>query len=225
MVDIDIKIDEKTLDDLNVKLNQYAEVLGKHSETASRRAAIMICKIFRKNTKPSKKYKSINITKDNSEPKKKYISYSHGQKLSTPLRRYKVDLVDRSKSVIRYVDPNKFKQDIRRSTGTNYKPEEKKGGVRGLAKLSWGWVMHKLFASNPDLPFKRRSKDKRYPKDAVRESKSEFYKASSKSISYARISNKLDYIVDALKGYTPQNAIDTAIRWMTREIDRLTSKM
>lgn len=88
MIGIELNIDKNTMDNLQSKLSLYSSALGKHSETASRRAAIMICKSFRKNTKQAKKNKTINITKDNSHPTKKYITYSHGRKLATPLRRY-----------------------------------------------------------------------------------------------------------------------------------------
>lgn len=210
------------MDELQRRLSSYANALGRHSETASRRCAIMICKSFRKNTKPAKKAKKIHIEKDNSKPDKKYISYAHGKKMTTPMRRYKVNIVARSKTVVRYADPTSYRKDIKESTGTNYYPKERKGGMRGLAKTSWGWVMHRLFSASPDIPFDRRKRDTRSPKDAIRESTSSSTVSSTVTSSYARISNKLDYIIDALKGYTPQMAIAAAMRWMTREIDRLT---
>lgn len=130
--------------------------------------------------------------------------------------------MDRGKHVIRYADTSKAKQQLRKQVGTNYKPTEKRGGVRGLAKMSWGWVMHNLFSANPDLPFHRRRKDNRNPKDATKESTSYSHKSATSVSSFARISNKLEYIVEALKGYTPQQAIDSALKWMTYEIERLT---
>ena len=188
-------------------LKMLGESLGDASAQAPRRAAIQLCKNFRANTRQAKKNKAMVVAVSETSPK--YITYHNGRKLEHPLRRWRVTLVDRGRTFDRYVyatDRADMRRQLREQVGTNYFPTgdkgtpQKKGGTRGLAKKSWGWVMHNIFkGAAPDTPWKRRKNDRRNPKDATSESTSSVQKGVTISGGFARICNRLSYIRDALK--------------------------
>lgn len=188
-------------------LKMLGESLGDASAQAPRRAAIQLCKNFRANTRQAKKNKAMVVAVSETNPK--YITYRNGQKLDRPLRRWRVTLVDRGKTFDRYVyatDRADMRRQLREQVGTNYFPigdkgtPQKKGGTRGLAKKSWGWVMHNIFSgAAPDTPWKRRKNDRRNPKDATKESTYRASNGIATSGGFARICNRLSYIRDALK--------------------------
>lgn len=80
-----------------------------------------------------------------------------------------------------------------------YTFKEKPTGTRGLARRSWGWVMHNIYNGiRADAPWQRRKADKRSPQDATSDSTSREDKGVTISSGYARICNRLDYIKNAL---------------------------
>jgi len=217
MVSVSASIDAASVSAFNSALSEYQKTMRKDAETAPRMAAIMVCKSLRARTKVSKKNKGMKVVV--SEEKPKWISYKNGQKLPKPLRRWKVTLTDRGRTFTKYVYAGttaEMKQQLRLLVGTNYYPLDatgnglkKKGGVRGLAKRSWGWVMHNIYnGAAPDTPWQRRNRDKRNPKDAAKESTSRPF--------LAVISNRLGYAMDALKGGSA--SINEAIEKATNSI-------
>jgi len=217
MVSVSASIDAASVSAFSSALAEYQKTMKKDAETAPRIAAIMVCKSLRARTKVAKKNKGMKVIVSNDSPK--WITYKNGQKLAAPLRRWKVTLTDRGKTFTKYVyagTMSEMKQQLRLLVGTNYYPLDasgnglkKKGGVRGLAKKSWGWVMHNIYNGDaPDTPWQRRNRDRRNPKDAAKESMSRPF--------LAIISNRLGYAMDALKGGTV--SINEAIEKATNSI-------
>lgn len=197
----------------NSALREYADVLGKDMSTAPRRAAIQICKSLRAGTRTAPKYArgtEWSAAKSEADPKHKWITAKDGRKL----RRWNLKRPPRGIDYDVYaVD----KKDIRKN--------RLKLVRRGLAKQSWGWVMHNIFkGAAPDAPWERRRNDRRNPKDATRESTSSSQITPTITSGFARISNRLDYIADALK-ISVDEAIGKATNWIVHQVERRRPKV
>lgn len=186
----------------NAALKVYAESLGNAISTAPRRAAIQMCKSFRAGTRLAPKFartSEYTAVKSDADPKHKWLTLKDGRKL----RRWKLTRPPRGKEYDVYAES---KSDIRKN--------RLKLVRRGLARQSWGWVMHNIFnGSAPDAPWQRRKNDRRNPKDATRESMSRVDNGVTLSGGMARICNRIDYVQDALK-ISVTEAISKTTNWM-----------
>lgn len=220
MLDVDVEVEQSSIDAFTAALGELSKSLGKLSEQAPRRMAIQICKSLRAGTKTAKQKRKMESSVSVEKPQ--WITYKDGKKLDKPLRRWKVTLTDRGKTFTRYVyagSDAEMRQQLRKQVGTNYWPTSagkspaKKGGTRGLAKQSWGWVMHNIFeGAAADTPWQRRKNDRRNPKDAAKESTSR--------PCYALISNRLEYIENALTISLPtaiEKATSAVIKVLTTQ--------
>lgn len=196
MLDFSVNVDPVYVSALDSALKNYAAALGKDASTAPRRGAILLCQSLRAGTRVAKKNRPFSAALGNQHPK--YVTAKDGRKL----RRWTVHLKDRGTRFDRFVyaeGKNDGRKQLKEQVGTNYYPltmqgksPAKRGGTRGLARQSWGWVMHNIYCgAAPDAPWHRRKHDRRSPKDAAKESVSRPF--------YALISNRLDYALDALK--------------------------
>lgn len=225
MVDLAVSIDGAASAAFDEALKRLGDSLGSASCQVPRRAAIQLCKNFRAGTRQAKKNRAMVVAVSDATPK--WITYKDGRKLAKPIRRWRVTLSDRGKTFDCYVegeDRTAMKRELRRLVGTNYFPAgagqpSKRGGTRGLAKRSWGWVMHNIFSgASPDTPWQRRKNDKRNPKDATGESYSREDRGTITSGGVARICNRLDYIRDALtidEGTAIRKAASAIVRVLT----------
>lgn len=172
----------------NEALRRLGDSLGSAASQAPRRAAIQMCKNFRAGTRVAPKYaraSEYTATKSDKDPKHKWLTLKDGRKL----RRWTLARPPRGKVYDVYAES---KSDIRKNHLLLAR--------RGLAKQSWGWVMHNIFnGAAPDAPWQRRKNDRRNPKDATRESTSTEQRGTTISSGFARICNRLDYVRDALK--------------------------
>lgn len=186
----------------NAALKVYAESLGSAISTAPRRAAIQMCKSFRAGTRLAPKFarsSEYTATKSNADPKHKWLTLKDGRKL----RRFDLKRPPRGTDYDVYAES---KSDLRKS--------RLKLVRRGLARQSWGWVMHNIFnGAAPDVPWQRRKNDRRNPKDATRESMSRVDNGVTLSGGMARICNRIDYVQDALK-ISVTEAISKTTNWM-----------
>ena len=186
----------------NAALKVYAESLGSAISTAPRRAAIQMCKSFRAGTRLAPKFarsSEYTATKSDADPKHKWLTLKDGRKL----RRFNLMRPPRGTNYDVYAES---KSDLRKS--------RMKLVRRGLARQSWGWVMHNIFnGAAPDAPWQRRKNDRRNPKDATRESMSRADNGVTLSGGMARICNRIDYVNDALK-ISVTEAISKTTNWM-----------
>lgn len=186
----------------NAALKIYAESLGIAISTAPRRAAIQMCKSFRAGTRLAPKFarsSEYTATKSDADPKHKWLTTKDGRKL----RRFNLKRPPRGTDYDVYAES---KSDLRKS--------RLKLVRRGLARQSWGWVMHNIFSgAAPDAPWQRRKNDRRNPKDATRESMSRTDNGVTLSGGMARICNRIDYVQDALK-ISVADAIGKTTNWM-----------
>ena len=202
MVSMTATIDGAASKAFQEALKVYADSLGSAISTAPRRAAIQMCKSFRAGTRLAPKFartSEYTAVKSDADPKHKWLTLKDGRKLrrfnlKRPPRGTDYDVYAESKSGLR---KNRLKL-VR----------------RGLARQSWGWVMHNIFSgSAPDAPWQRRKNDRRNPKDATRESMSRVDNGVTLSGGMARICNRIDYVKDALK-ISVTEAISKTTNWM-----------
>ena len=202
MVSMTATIDGAASKAFQEALKVYADSLGSAISTAPRRAAIQMCKSFRAGTRLAPKFarsSEYTATKSDADPKHKWLTLNDGRKL----RRWKLTRPPRGKEYDVYAES---KSDLRKN--------RLKLVRRGLARQSWGWVMHNIFnGAAPDAPWKRRKNDRRNPKDATRESTSRAQAGAVLSSGYARICNRIDYVKDALK-ISVDDAINKTTNWM-----------
>ena len=202
MVSMTATIDGAASAAFNEALKVYAESLGKSISTAPRRAAIQMCKSFRAGTRLAPKFarsSEYTATESDADPKHKWITAKDGRKL----RRFNLKRPPRGTDYDVYAES---KSDLRKS--------RLKLVRRGLARQSWGWVMHNIFnGAAPDAPWQRRKRDKRDPKDATRESMSRVSNGVTINGGMARICNRIDYVQDALK-ISVTEAISKTTNWM-----------
>lgn len=186
----------------NEALKVYAESLGSAISTAPRRAAIQMCKSFRAGTRLAPKFarsSEYTATKSDADPKHKWLTLKDGRKI----RRFNLKRPPRGTDYDVYAES---KSDLRKS--------RLKLVRRGLARQSWGWVMHSIFnGAAPDAPWQRRKNDRRNPRDATRESMSRADNGVTLSGGMARICNRIDYVQDALK-ISVAEAISKTTNWM-----------
>ena len=202
MVSMTATIDGAASKAFQEALKVYADSLGSAISTAPRRAAIQMCKSFRAGTRLAPKFarsSEYTATKSNADPKHKWLTLKDGRKL----RRFNLKRPPRGTDYDVYAES---KSDLRKS--------RLKLVRRGLARQSWGWVMHNVFSgSAPDAPWQRRKNDRRNPKDATRESMSRVDNGVTLSGGMARICNRIDYVQDALK-ISVTEAISKTTNWM-----------
>jgi len=213
MVSITASINAGDVARFNSALKEYADVLGRDMATAPRRAAIQICKSLRAGTRTSPKYArgtEWSATKSDADQKHKWITAKDGRKL----RRFNLKRPPRGKDYDVYA---MNKSDLRKNRLKLIR--------RGLAKQSWGWVMHNIFnGAAPDTPWQRRKRDRRNPKDATSASTSSSQSGALMSSGFARISNRIDYIADALK-ISVDDAIGKATNWILKQVERRRPKV
>lgn len=183
-------------------LKVYADSLGSAISTAPRRAAIQMCKSFRAGTRLAPKFartSEYTAVKSDADPKHKWLTLKDGRKL----RRFNLKRPPRGTDYDVYAES---KSDLRKN--------RLKLVRRGLARQSWGWVMHNIFSgAAPDAQWQRRKNDRRNPKDATRESMSRADNGVTLSGGMARICNRIDYVKDALK-ISVTEAISKTTNWM-----------
>ena len=210
MVTLEVKEDGTASKAFAAALQELAKSLGDACSEAPRRMAISMCKIFRANTRIAPKFarsSEYKIYKGYAEPK-----YIHSKKDGRKLRRFVIDRPPRGNTYQVFAED---KRDARLHHLALHH--------RGLARQSWGWVMHNIFnGAAPDTAWKRRKNDRRNPKDATSESMSVVRKGVTTSSGEARISNRLDYAAAALKISVDEVARRTANRMIgTLETRRL----
>lgn len=202
MVSMTATIDGAASKAFQEALKVYADSLGSAISTAPRRAAIQMCKSFRAGTRLAPKFarsSEYTATKSNADPKHKWLTLKDGRKL----RRFNLKRPPRGTDYDVYAES---KSDLRKN--------RLKLVRRGLARQSWGWVMHNIFGgAAPDAPWQRRKNDRRNPKDATRESMSRVDNGVTLSGGMARICNRIDYVQDALK-ISVTEAISKTTNWM-----------
>jgi len=200
MVDVAVSIDAAQMAAFNKAFAEYSRALRKDSETAPRRAAIQLCKSLRAGTKTAPKYargSEYEAFKSYADPKHQYVTTKDGR----TLRRWHLNRPPRGKAY-----------DVYAENKTDLRQHRLQLVRRGLAKQSWGWVMHNIFnGAAPDTPWQRRKRDQRDPKDVMSGSMSRPW--------YALIWNRLDYAADALKISLSQ-AVEKAANWMAHETER-----
>lgn len=207
MLEVSASIDAGDVARFDSALKEYATVLGKDMATAPRRAAIQICKSLRAGTRVAPKYArggEYSATKSDADPKHKWITAKDGRKL----RRWNLKRPPRGTDYDVYA---LNKSDLRKNRLLLVR--------RGLAKQSWGWVMHNIFnGAAPDTPWQRRKRDQRNPKDATRDSTSTSFVTGPSAGGFALISNRLDYIEDALM-ISVDDAIRKATNWIMKQVE------
>jgi len=188
MVDMTATIDGAASAAFNTAFKEFAASLGGGIASAPRRAAISVCKAFRAATRQAPQYargSEYIATKSDADPKHKYLTLKDGR----VLRRWNLKRPPRGTDYDVYAES---KSDLRKNSLKLVR--------RGLARQSWGWVMHNIFnGAAPDTPWQRRKRDRRDPKYTARESYSTEQRSAISPYGVARISNRLDYISDALK--------------------------
>lgn len=202
MVSMTATIDGAASKAFQEALKVYADSLGSAISTAPRRAAIQMCKSFRAGTRLAPKFartSEYTAVKSDADPKHKWLTLKDGRKL----RRFNLKRPPRGTDYDVYAES---KSDLRKN--------RLKLVRRGLARQSWGWVMHNIFnGSAPDAPWERRKNDRRNPKEATRESMSRADNGVTLSGGMARICNRIDYVKDALK-ISVTEAISKTTNWM-----------
>lgn len=223
MVEVTATIDEAALSNLEGLLNAIARQAPKRLATETRRAAIYICQSLRRNTKEAKKtiraYPAEYAANISYLPPKYVHSNSAHHKL---LRRWTLarklgTTAAYAKHYYVYTDRHRVKGG--KMQGGSLAAERREllrlhGGIQnhGLAKKSWGWTMHQISASAAagDLSWKRKRGEVRDPREAVRG----VFRQSTDG-AFALISNKLDYILDAV----PPAALNAAITAATKRLE------
>lgn len=200
MVLMDVSIDGAASAAFSEALKALGDSIGLLAGEAPRRMAIMICKGFRAKTRqapPHPRAAEMKFRKLQDPPK-------HVTKNGKDCRGWTVD-----------------RTAIGRGTFTAYLPIDNPPKRthwpifhRGLAKQSWGWVMHNIYnGAAPDSNWRRRRNDRRNPKDATRDSCSSASNGIREASGYARIANRLDYIGETLRGVSvPEVLRNTAVR-------------
>lgn len=221
MVSATAEVDRAALARLEGLLSSIAEKAPARLASETRRAAIYICQSLRKRTKSApKRIRPREYTAAISTVQPKYVhSNSAHKKL---LRRWtlvrKVGTPDAyAKHHFVYTDRHRVKGG--KMAGGSKSAERREliqqhGGIQhyGLAKKSWGWMMKQIYsgAAAGDLSWKRGKRDRRDPRQYVR---GVFQKFSGGA--FAEISNRLDYILDAL----PAGVLDEAITAAAKRLE------
>ncbi len=223
MVDISVEIDNAALDSLQSLLSAIEARAPGRLASETRHAAIYICQALRKRTKVAKKnirsYPAEYAANVSYLPPKYVHSKSAHHKL---LRRWtlarKLGTPDAyTKHYFVYSDRHRTKGG--KMVGGSLAAEKREllrehGGIPryGLAKKSWGWTMQQIYSGTVagDLSWKRKKGDRRDPRQYV---KGLFQKVAGGA--FARISNMLDYILDAV----PPAAVTEAITAATRRLE------
>lgn len=219
MVELTAQMDLFTSAAFNEALRRYAESLGEAAASVPRRAAIQLCKNFRAGTKMAKRTRPVDvhpasrsesIAGANISEMPLWITWEKGNVLNPAKRLYVVKYPERNWAHTRYIATPEDKKKLHRNSARIAKEEQKRRsrlytfkekptGTRGLAKRSWGWVMHNIYNGiRADAPWQRRKADKRSPQDATSDSTSREDKGLTISSGYARICNRLDYIKSAM---------------------------
>lgn len=223
MVEVTANIDSAALARLESFLTAIAKQAPALLATETRRAAIYICQSLRKNTKVAKKsirsYPSEYSANISTVPPKYIHSNSSGRPL---LRRWTLARklgTPKAYAKNYYVYTRRHRVKGGKMQGGSLVEEKREllkfhGGIQnyGLAKKSWGWTMRQISsgAAAGDLSWKRNKGERRDPRQAIR---GVFQKMTDGA--FALISNKLDYILDAVQ----QSALETSIAAATKRLE------
>ena len=223
MVEVTATIDNAALSRLGNLLTEIQRQAPRRLATETRRAAIYICQSLRRNTKVAKKsiraYPSEYAANVSTVPPKYVNSRSEHHRL---LRRWTLARklgtpAAYAKHYYVYTDRHRVKGG--KMQGGSLAEEKREllrlhGGIQnhGLAKKSWGWTMHQISASASagDLSWKRNKGERRDPRQAVR---GVFQQNATGA--FALISNKLNYILDAV----PPDALNAALTAATKRLE------
>ena len=221
MVDVSVQIDEAAVSRLDDLLRKVATECPRRLATETRRAALYICQALKKRTKSAPK--KIRPNEYAATPSAVPPRYIHSNNAGHPLlRRWtlarKLGTPDAyAKHYYVYTTAHRAKNG--RMVGKNQAEEKREllrlhGGIRraGLAKKSWGWVAQEVYsgAGMGDLSWKRSKGERRDPRQYVNG-----VFTAMRDGAEAVLSNRLDYIFDAL----PPGELDNAIMAATKRLE------
>lgn len=246
MVNISAEIDESTVRRLSDFLEGVARDAPAQLAKVTKMTGLAVCASLKAGTKKSPKRirPSEYIANTHLSPLTTYITYRRGKKLDVPLHRWRLTRKKETPAEsthFYFVYTHKPKEVFRRRMGMrngNYQgivtrkivPDlaaEKKellkyhGGIQhaGLAKQSWGWAAKGIYnGTSEDVSYKMRKHDRRDPrKDVSGESKT-WVTGKNSGTTEVVISNKLDYIQDAMKPGAVDSAMNKGISSMEAKI-------
>lgn len=224
MVSVTCDIDQAAVARLDGLLMRIQREMPGRLATETRRTAIYVCQSLRARTKVAPKHirKSEYEASISSVPPKYIHSNSAGRRL---LRRWtltrKLGTPDQNTHHY-YVYTDRHRGKGGRMVGGNRSSElreliQQHGRIprAGLAKQSWGWAMKQIYGTaSSDFTWKPTRGERRDPRQYV---KGLFRKFGGGAM--AQITNKLDYILDALKPGALDQSIAAAEKRLEHNIE------
>lgn len=233
MVSVNVSVAQDSLGRLNDYLRGVAEKTPQKLATETRRAAINICISLRRRTPVARRKKRPSeylLEPYNVHPK--YIHAKDGRLLRRFLYEYKRGTPAAGQRQLwlytsRHRGPNGRMvggEDDRRRALEGTRPGTGLAYVknRELARRSWGWIAHKIYAASSagDLRWRPFAKNKRDPRKAV-DGVFRAFVAGPESGAYATISNALDYVRDIVPDSVVAEAVDAAVKRVVKSAERM----
>lgn len=225
MVDVSVSIDQSAVAKLDGLLTRIGEVMPERLAAETRRAGIYICqslksrtKVAPKNARPTE-YKAERVYDVAPYLTLRNRNNPYGTNLNRRWRFTKLPGTPDAKAWIAYPYTARHRGKNGRMVGGSKTAEIREMlasfGLRpitrrGLAKLSWGWVMKQIGGTSAgDLSWRRDRRERRDPREYVR---GVFQKYAGGAA--VTISNKLDYALDALPPGALSEGIAAAVKRM-----------
>lgn len=228
---VTVDVDAAALARVQGLLDKIATKSPKRLATETRRAALYICQGLKKRTR--KAPKKIPRREYSLVPSPLPPRYIHGNGAGRPLlRRWALTRklgTNAEYTKHYYVYTNAKRGKCGKMVGKNQAEEKREvlaqhGGISraGLAKKSWGWIAKGIYAASNqgDLSWKRTRGERRDPRRYVKG----MFNAIGLDAE-ARITNALDYILDAMPQGAVSEAINAASKRLEHNINRNIERM
>lgn len=191
-----VELDENDLQGFGDAIRAYQREMHKSMQESLRRCTIDLLKSIRARTIQSKKKRRVEQVRRNGKPL--WVTGKYGKFKGQHVKMFRVNVHEKWKikvgSKISEVRKYPIAQ-IRR---------------RGLAKRSWGWVMHQLF----NQAAKSQGDDRRIYAKALRAKWTDDHQ-----VVKCDIANALDYIRSAVPGGAVREAMAAATALITKKIE------
>lgn len=230
MVTVQATVDRLAVARIDSLLQRIAKESPKRLNAEMRRAALYICQGLKKRTR--KAPKKIRGKEYEAKPSDKPPKYIQSRDKSRLLRRWALTrLKGTSDEYTRhhYVYTSAKRGKNGKMVGKKRAEEKREllkfhGGIprAGLAKKSWGWIAKGIHAASNqgDLSWKRTKGERRDPRRYVKGMFNAFGLGAE-----ARITNALDYIMDAMPPGAVSEAITAATNRLEHNINRNIERM
>ena len=231
MVGVTVDVNAAAIARVQRMLEEVAKQSPKRLAIETRRAALYICQGLKKRTRkaPKKIPRREYLLEPSPLPPRYIHSNGAGNRL---LRRWALTRKLGTSSEYTkhyYVYTNAKRGKNGKMTGKNQAEEKREvlarhGGISraGLAKKSWGWIAKGIYAASNqgDLSWKRIRCERRDPRRYVKGMFNAFGLGAE-----ARITNALDYILEAMPQGAVSDAITAAYKRLEHNIKRNIEKM